>query len=149
MAKYFPNNMYWKLVFQGVFINLIISALVLLLSKNFIIAVLFFIIYQIYLTFYYKIRLEHFAEKVFNARLKKGLIDTKFEIVFYNNYLIRKSDKFSLNINYNEITKSIETDTHFYLEYPKLNFIIIIQKNRCDLGLVNFIKEKFNNLEKY
>ena len=41
----------------------------------------------------------------------------------------------------------METDTNIYLEYPNKNMIIILQKDKCDVELINFIRSKFKNLE--
>ena len=66
---------------------------------------------------------------------------------FYEDYIIINHKKSSVTINYSEISRCVETDTNFYLEYPNKNLIIIIQKNKCDLELINFIRSKFKNLE--
>lgn len=149
MAKYFPKRMYWVLVIRGLFLNLIFSAIIAILSKSLISTLIFFIIYQIYLMINYKLRLEYYAEKVFNARKKQGIADTKIETEFYDDYFIRKGESISLTIKYSDICKCVETDTNFYLEYPQQNTIVILQKNSCDLELVSFIRKKFENVENH
>ena len=78
---------------------------------------------------------------------KKEIFDMEIHIEFYDDYLLRQSEKITIKVNYNDIERCIETDTNFYLKMSKENRIIIIQKNSCDLELINFIREKFNNLE--
>lgn len=149
MAKYFPKRMYWVLVIRGTFLNLILSAIIAIFAQSWIATSIFFIIYQTYLMVIYKVRLEHFAEKVFNTREKRGEIDTNLKTEFYDDYLIRKSDKTSITIDYSEISKCIENDTNFYLEYSQRNMILIIQKNRCELELISFIRNTFKDLENH
>lgn len=148
MAKYFPS-IYWSYVINGTFFNLIFSAVIAILFENLIVTLTFFIICQIFLMIIYKIRLEHYAEKSFLSGQKKGMVDSNIYIKFYEDYFTRKGEKLALKINYSDIEKCIETDTNFYLHYKKQNTIIFIQKNRCDLETINFIREKFNNLENY
>lgn len=83
------------------------------------------------------------AEKVHNARLQRGEIEASSEIEFYEDYFIRKGKNVSITANYSEITRCIENDTNFYLEYPNQNMVINLQKNRCDLELINFIRTTF------
>ena len=147
MAKYFPKRMYWVFVIRGTIFNVIISALIALTTQSWIATLIFLIAYEIYLLIYYKVRLEPMAEKVHNARLKRGEIEVNFETEFYEDYFIRKGEKYSVTIDYSEITRCVENDTNFYLEYAKKNMVIIIQKNRCDLELISFIRNKFSNLE--
>ena len=147
MAKYFPKRMYWVFVIRGTIFNVIISALIALTTQSWIATLIFLIAYEIYLLIYYKVRLEPMAEKVHNARLKRGEIEVNFETEFYEDYFIRKGEKSSVTIDYSEITRCVENDTNFYLEYAKKNMVIIIQKNRCDLELISFIRNKFSNLE--
>lgn len=147
MAKYFPKRMYWVFVIRGTIFNVIISALIALTTQSWIATLIFLIAYEIYLLIYYKVRLEPMAEKVHNTRLKRGEIEVNFETEFYEDYFIRKGEKSSVTIDYSEITRCVENDTNFYLEYAKKNMVIIIQKNRCDLELISFIRNKFSNLE--
>lgn len=147
MAKYFPKRMYWVFVIRGTIFNVIISALIALTTQSWIATLIFLIAYEILMLIYYKVRLEPMAEKVHNARLKRGEIEVNFETEFYEDYFIRKGEKSSVTIDYSEITRCVENDTNFYLEYAKKNMIIIIQKNRCDLELISFIRNKFSNLE--
>lgn len=147
MAKYFPKRMYWVFVIRGTILNVIISAVLAIVSQSWIATLIFLVAYEIYLLIYYKVRLEPMAEKVHNARLKRGEIEVDFETEFYEDYFIRKGKKSSITIDYSEVTRCVENDTNFYLEYATKNMVVIIQKNRCDLELINFIRNKFNNLE--
>lgn len=146
MAKYFPQ-IYWSLVKNGIIINIGLSLLVGLISSSVIISIIFFIFYQIYIMVEYKARLDYFAEKSFNALLNKGGVDTNIHTEFYEDYLIRRGEFVTRKFNYSDLDKCIETDTNFYFKEEQRNLIIIIQKNRCDLELLNFIRSKFDNLE--
>lgn len=148
MVKYFPR-LYWVYVIYMTIINLIITTIIAVISKNLIASVIFFIIYQIYIMILIKIRLGHYAEKSFNYMIKKEKIDTEINNEFYDDYFVRKSEKGTIKINYNYIDKSIETGTNFYLRFSKRNMVIIIQKSSCDLDLINFIRDKFKNLENH
>lgn len=147
MARYFPKRIYWVFVLRGAFKNLLISAVIAILSKSLIYTIGFFVVYQIYLMLLYSVRLEHYVEEVFDASNNRGEIDTIFETEFYEDYFIRKGEKASITIHYSEISRCVENDTHFYLEYIPRNMIIILPKNTCDLELINFIREKFKDLE--
>ena len=149
MAKYFPKRTYWVFIMRGILINLVATAFVAIFTKSWIETLVFFIVYQLYVFIYCKIRLESIAEKVFNHRQKRGEIESNVEIEFYEDNLIRRGENLSLTIPYTEISRCIENDTNFYLEYPTRNMIIIIQKNRCDLELISFIRSKFQDLENH
>ena len=82
MAKYFPKRMYWVFVIRGSILNLVFSAILAIITKSLICTLIFFMVYQIFLMIFYRIRLEHYAERVFNERNNKGIIDKSFEIEF-------------------------------------------------------------------
>jgi len=147
MAKYFPKRMYWVFVLRGTFLTILLSLVFAFIFKSFISTIIFFILFEIFGMLIYKFRLGYFAEKTFNSYLKRGIVDTNLETEFYEDYFIRKGKTASLIIKYSDITRIVENDTNFYLEYPQKNTVIIIQKNRCDLELISFIREKFNNVE--
>lgn len=149
MAKYFPKRMYWVFVIRGTYLNILLSAIFAIVFRNFIGTLIFFILFELYAMLIYKLELEKMAEKTFNSYLKKGLSDTDIETEFYEDYFIRKGKTLSLTIKYTDISRRVENDTNFYLEYPIRNTVVIIQKNKCDLELINFIREKFNNLESH
>lgn len=142
MVKYFPR-FYWYFVIIGAAINLLITAVIAIISRKLIYSLIFFVIYQIYLMILYKVKLEHYGKKMYNP--KNGEIEIHTE--FYDDYFVRQGEIETLKINYNDITRCIETDTNFYLEFKKRNRIIIIQKNRCDLEIVQFIRQKFSNID--
>ncbi len=148
IAKYFPQ-IYWSYVVRGLICNLILSAAITILSKSFIEVLVFFIIYQVYLMFYYKIRLGHFMERGFNKAVKMNTIDPDIYVEFYDGYLIRKSETVTRKIKYSEVDKCIESDKNFYLKDSIKNIIVIIKKDKCDVELMNFIRKTFENLEKH
>lgn len=147
-AKYFPQ-IYWAFVIYGTILNLIFTAIFAIIFRNFIAPLIFFVCYQAYIMIIYKVRLEHFAEKSFNATKKSGGIDSEIHTEFYEDYFIRQGETTTYKMNYEDIDKCIENDTHFYLKNKKMNKIVIIQKNGCDLELINFIRNKFKDLENH
>lgn len=148
MAKYFPQ-IYWAYVICGTILNLIITSIIAILSRNLVATLIFFVAYQIFLMILYKVRLEHFAEKSFNSMQKKGISDTEIHTEFYEDYFVRQGEVETIKINYNDIDRCVETDANFYLKFGKRNKIIFIQKNCCDLELIRFIREKFKDLENH
>lgn len=147
LAKYFPKRIYWVYIKLGTLLNLVITGFISLLFKNWIISLIFFVLLEIYIFIYYKTCLESVTERFQNNRIKKGMAEASGENEFYEDYIIISHKKSSVTINYSEISRCVETDTNFYLEYPNKNIIIILQKNKCDLELINFIRSKFKNLE--
>ena len=149
MAKYFPKRVYWVFVLRGTLLNILFTLGIAIIFQNIIGTLISCVLFEIYVMVLYRLGLEHFAEKAFNSYLKKGLADTNIETEFYEDYFVRKGESLSLNIKYSDITRCIENDPNFYLECPLRNLVIIIQKNRCDLELISFIREKFSNLENH
>lgn len=148
MAKYFPQ-IYWTYIIWGTILNIIFTAILAIFSKNIIVILIFFTFYQIFLMILYKIRLEYYAEKSFNTVAKKGNIEKEIHIEFYDKFFIRQSKTEACKICYSDIDKCIETDTNFYLRYNKKNMVINIQKDNCDIKLMNFIRKTFKNLENH
>lgn len=142
MVKCFPQY-YWYFVIIGTVINLLITAVIAIISRKLIYSLMFFVPYQIYLMILYKVKLEHYGKKMYNPKNGEMEIHTEF----YDDYFVRQGEIETLKINYNDITRCVETDTNFYLEFKKRNRIIIIQKNRCDLEIVQFIRQKFSNID--
>ena len=135
--------MYCVFALRGTILNILITAFIAIIPQSWIETLIFFIVFEIYLLILYRIRLGSMAEKVHNARLQRGEIEASSEIEFYENYFIRKGKNVSITANYSEITRCIENDTNFYLEYFNQNMVINLQKNRCDLELINFIRTTF------
>ena len=147
MAKYFPKRIYWVYIKLGTLLNLVITGFISLLFKNWVTSLIFFTLLEIYIFIYCKTCLKSVTERFQNNKIKKGMAEAIGENEFYEDYIIISDKKSSVTINYSEISRCVETDTNFYFEYPNKNIIIIIQKNKCDLELINFIRSKFKNLE--
>ena len=145
MAKYFPKRVYWVFVKLGTLLNLVIMGFISLIFKNWMVTLTFFVLLEIYILVYYK--LETVIERFQNNRIKMGMVEVNLENEFYGNFFIVSGEKSSITIDYSEISRCVENDTNFYLEYPSKNTVIILQKNKCDLELINFIRSKFKNLE--
>ena len=147
MSKSFWKKLYLALLNRGLYINLIIFAIVAILSKNLGTALVYFLVFQIYALISFKVRFEHYAEKVYDDLNKHGNLDSNFTTEFYDDYLIRKSDSVSYTIKYTEITKFIETETNLYLDHKPRNVVLIFQKNSLDLQLIEFIRKTFENTQ--
>lgn len=147
MVHYFPQT-YWTFVIKGTILNIVFTLFIANMSSLPVIALIFFVIYQIFIMILYKKRLEHYAEKAYNSLQKKEVTDTEFHTEFYDNYLIRKSEHQTKKVYYSIIETCIETDTHFYLKFCQRN-VILLPKAVCDVGLIDFIREKFLKTGKY
>lgn len=144
MVKYFPE-IYWSYVLKVSVLNILFYSLFL---ENLIETLICFSIFEILIMFVFKIRLGNMAERTFNTLNKKNNIDPEIDNEFYEDYFIRKSDSVAYKINYSDIDKFVENNTNFYLRDKRNRFIIILQKNECDLELIEFISNKFNNIKK-
>ena len=142
MAKYFPK-VYWYFVIIGTVVNLLITAAIAIISRKLVISLIFLVVYQIYLMILYKVKLEYYASKIYNPKNMESEIHSEF----YDDYFIRQGEVETLKIYYSDINRCIETDTNIYLEFKKRNKIVFIQKNRCELELIQFIRKKFSNID--
>lgn len=75
----------------------------------------------------YKVKLESIIKKYYDIHKNKKILPKEIVTLFYDNYLIRKSDMRELKIEYKNIKKIIETNTNFYLKSKK-NIMIPISK---------------------
>lgn len=140
MNKVFPN-LYLNLVINGTIINLVISTILFLIFRNFVLVILFFIVYQIAITLLYRLKLEDYSKKIFLRLKRKNKIADNFSLEFYDNYLISITNR-NIRINYDEIEKCIETNTNIYLKNKKN--VLIIHKDTSNMKLIQFIKNKIN-----
>ena len=144
MCTYF-SNYYWNFVPFGTLVAIICSVLLCLMGEgDFETGVVFFVMLEIITLIVYKIRLRKMCEKQFNKELQKNPIDTHYTIQFYEKYIIRKINNLSKKIEYKQITKVVETNTHFYLKIAK--GVIVIPKDKCESDLLEFIRSKFNTI---
>ncbi len=149
MVKYFPKKMYWHLVKSGTSRNLIIVAIVAIITQELAFAALWFAIWQIILMIEYRVRLGHYAEKIFDVLKKNGSIDTKLETEFYEDHFIRKGETISFNIKYSNISRCVETDTNIYLEDGVKIAVTIFPKDTCGVEVQDFIRKTFTNYENH
>ena len=75
MVHYFPQT-YWAFVMRGTILNIIFTLIIANISTLPYIALIFFVICQIFIMILYKKRLEHYAEKAYNS-LQKGKSQTR------------------------------------------------------------------------
>lgn len=148
MSKSFWKKLYFSLLNRGLYVNLIIFAIIAVLSKNIGTALECFLVFQVWAMIIFKVKFEDCAEKVYDDLNKHGNLDSNFTTEFYDNYLIRKSDSASCTIKYTEIAKFVETDTNLYLEHKPRNLVLIFQKSSLDLQLIEFIRKTFGTIEK-
>lgn len=149
MVKYFPKGIYSSLVIRSLTIDLILCLAFALISGKLVNSIIFFTIFEIILMIIYWVKLDYFAGRTFESINKNGLYDESIKTEFYDDYFVRKGKNLTLTIKYQEISRCIEDDDNFYLEYLERNMIIIFQKIKCDLELINFIREKFPNIENH
>ncbi len=150
IIKYFPNiyrTYHREYVIYGTIINFIFTTIIAGLYSSLVTALIFFVVYEVIYLILYKVKLEYLTARKWKHFQENGEIDKKINTEFYEDYFIRKSEKMSVTINYSEIGRCVEDNTHFCLDYSQRNMVIIIQKNACDLELINFIRRKFKNLE--
>ena len=129
--------------------DLIVFALIAIIFRNLTIATFIFIILEIIYIILCKLKLGHYVEVTVNKQIKKNGLSKERYTEFYDDYFNRIRENTATKLYYKDIEKVVETDTNFYLKYGKNNDILIIQKNRCSFELINFIREKFVNIEKY
>ena len=148
LAKYFPR-FYLAYVIYGTIFNLIISAIIAISTRDLSTTLITLLIIQISVLIYSKVNLPHLLEKEINSNIKKGIIESNTHKVFYDDYFTKENNNKIIKVYYNEISKAIETETSFYLYVSKLNIVIFIQKSFCSLELINFIRDKINDLENH
>ena len=132
----------------SVFLSAIATALLAISCNNILEVFIIFIVILSICLIVYRLNLEKFTFKSFNKLLKKKNID-KLIIYFnfYEDYLTMEDKDATVKILYVDIDKIIETDDNFYLKCSRLNKTIIIIKKDCELELINFVKDKFDNIE--
>lgn len=148
LINFFPR-LYWIYVFLVTSFNVLMSMIIAIIFKNVLFTLLFFIVCQISIMIVCIFRLEKFLEKHYKSLKNKKIIDTDFHTEFYEEYLIRQSKNKNITIYYCDINKCFETDTNFYLLFGRRKKVIIIQKDKCDLSLINYLKTKFKNVYQY
>ena len=146
MSKYFFNKFYFGFLLFASIYNLLISIVIFLITKNIIDLIGFFLIIEVIIVVVLKIKLSDIAKYIFKYQVKRFRLETSFKMVFYKKYFVREG-KINIEEKYSDITKAIETETNFYLEDNKKKIIFIIEKNECDLDLIDFIRKRFDNLD--
>lgn len=143
LAKYYPNKFYWNFVRTYTIINVILFFVFSLIDMNFESGTKKFIVFQVLIMLFCRLNLEGMAAKAFKNSADKNELDTHFDTDFFEDYFVRKGATMSLTIKYSEITKCIENDNNFYLDWSQKNTVIILQKSKCSLELINFIRKTF------
>ena len=144
-AKYFP--MFFRFfAFCGTLFSLLVFFAFYILFHALIYALVVAAICEIYMLLYSKLKTKDLLIKAFNKNHKNGE-HVDYYLEFYENYFIRGNNLSVSKYEYKDIEKCIETDTNFYFKGKNIRGIIIIQKNRCDLELISFIRSKTGNIE--
>ena len=145
VGKYYPHFKLYYYIYQVIYLTIpivLISVFAQLIFKNgikcFIIMEITNIIVGI-LTI--NDNYKRYLETNINKRKNKTVITE-----FYKDYLTREIDNIIIKVYYNDdIIDGIETTTHIFLRTERL--IIPINKNHCDLELIEFIRPKINKLD--
>ncbi len=146
MAEYFPVYNYIPFLTRGFLLNLIVSLFISLLMRDWYITLLLFIIFQVIIAVYCKKAQKSMLRKLFinnNSERKYN-----YSFLFYKEHILYKMNKDVVEIKYEMIKEIIENETNIYLSLNKTNQILIIQKGNCSSKLIDFLREKFNNLDK-
>ena len=144
IAKYFPD-VYWSFVKRSVIPNIVLTAIVTIMTKSWIDALIVFLLSNLLSMVICAVCLESLTEREFYRLTKGKSYDSQFQFEFYDNYFILQGETTSSKFEYTEINSCLETDTDFYLSYNREKNIILLQKNKCDSKLIKFIREKFKN----
>lgn len=150
MVNVFKKDFYKAYAIYSIFLNLIFSAIIGLISGSILTTGIFFIIYEVYLLIYFYINLEKCYYKSFEKNVKKGISSFTGCSQFFEDYFIKKGTSVSYTIKYSDIDRFIETDTNIYLSCKNMGIIIILQRKNCSDDLVLFLEKKLKNVnEKY
>lgn len=132
-------RIYWgnTLVISVIEIFIIVIILSLLKIRfNLIIISLIVIVSNLII---FKLKLEKIIRNYYDKHKKQNLLPKETVTLFYDNYLIRKSDMRELKIEYKNINKIIETSTNFYFLCKK-NILVPIIKSELKKENEEFIR---------
>ena len=141
LAKIFPKY-YLLFLTYGTLINIILSFIIYVTTSVVLDILIMFLLVEIAITIYFKIKINVVAKLFFRFNRKSLL--TNYKIEFYDTYFILNDNKYL----YDEIDKTIETDTNFYLEKKNMDDIFIVPKNECDFDLIVFLRKEYEKLNK-
>lgn len=139
MIKHMPK-VYWTYVGIAAIVSLIFALFVGYGTKT-IYFIFAYIAIMMIMMVYIKYKLSDLAKYHYDILTKNHEIETDIKYRFYDNFFIISVSKGNVKIRYSELKKIIETDTNFYLK-TKAKKLHIIQKNKCDKKLINFIQEQ-------
>ena len=148
LLRSFPKKFFWKLFALGTLILVVSACILFIFEGKYLEYLLIFLMLDLCYFLFLKFRQDAIAEKIYNSSTKKGFFDSNQIIEFYQDCLIRKGNTLSLTIRYCDIVQCVETETNFYLEIAQKNHFVIIQKNRCEEGLIQFIRNTLENRTK-
>lgn len=148
LLRSFPKKFFWKLFALGTLILVVSACILFIFEGKYLEYLLIFLMLDLCYLLFLKFRQDAIAEKIYNSSTKKRFFDSNQIIEFYQDFLIRKGNTLSLTIQYCDIVQCVETETNFYLEIAQKNHFVIIQKNRCEEGLIQFIRNTLENRTK-
>ena len=148
LLRSFPKKFFWKLFALGTLILVVSACILFIFEGKYLEYLLIFLMLDLCYLLFLKFRQDAIAEKIYNFSTKKRFSDSNQIIEFYQDFLIRKGNTLSLTIQYCDIAQCVETETNFYLEIAQKNHFVIIQKNRCEEGLIQFIQNTLENRTK-
>ena len=79
-----------------------------------------------------------------NSRFQKNPVNT---VYFYNEHLTEANENSTINLEYADIYKIVETKTNFYIMMAKNQGIIIVKQN-CSPELIIFLQSLKNTVSK-
>lgn len=141
LAKYFPQ-IYWLYASCGTFLVLLLMAFIRLVFNNLIITIIFGVVFEILILIIVRLGLEKLIRLHLKHFRPKRKYKDEYTIEFSDDGFKKIDDIYTYNFKYDDIRKCIETGTNFYFEIIKPKVILIIQKNECDLELIEFIRKK-------
>ena len=119
------------------FILLVIISVILKSSiSEFLITYLLIIVLKVIIN---KLRIKSIATRHFKKNYKNNLnLNIQSNTIFYEKYLVRKTNNQNQQIKYSDIKLIKENNTNFYIGTEKA--ILVFQKEYCSDKLIKFIK---------
>lgn len=143
IMKYFPK-FFWNRYMVASILILVGAIIAGAYYHSFLVLLILFVILEIICLIYFYNNNDKLVTKEFNEENKGEKIVEYYE--FYSEYLLASNDSRASRLLYSKITKFIESDSNFYLEYDKSGTIIDLKKEKMSLELQKFIRNKFADL---
>lgn len=143
IMKYFPK-FFWNRYLVASILNLVGAVIAGAYYHSFLVWLILFVVLEIICLIYFYNNNDKLVTKEFKKENKGEKVVGYYE--FYSEYLLASSDLRASKLLYSKITKFIESDSNFYLEYDKSGIIVNLKKEKMSLELQEFIRNKFADL---